>query len=223
MKNLYDFFVKIDEYYEYLKERGQKFTKEGLPIIEAKCFAEHAPDVIVPFYKRTDKRLSKFKSVAICSFAPDKYIYPRIDRAFDDIEKYKKYDAVIAADVTVTADMDEEWQKAIMLLNLLFMAVLAINGIKIIANTRTGNLNSWEILKCIPESVMVASGFLGCSKGTEYNYDYIAKILYLKPAMVLIYGKCDEAECEKLRRMGIKFKIYKDYHKLSKELRYENV
>ena len=223
MKTLIDLFNIIDEYYEYLTSKGQKFTEDGWPLIDKQCFLEDIPDTMVPFYRRTEKPIKQFSSIVLCSFCPDKEIYPRLDKVLADIKEYKKYAAVVATDLTVTDDMDIEWQKITMLVNQLFMAILAVNGIKVIANTRTGNTQSLEALKHIPKSVMYASGFLGCDHAEEFDHNFLAKILYLRPSILLIYGKCAPSEREQLSRMGIRFKVYDDFQTFNKKWRQNNV
>ena len=219
MKNLLDFLKLVDEYQSYLIERGQKFSPDGWPIIDRNCFLEQPPDIMVPYLKRTDSRLNGYKSIAICSFSKDENIYPRLDNLMDNIEEYKKYAAVVALDLTVTQDMDKEWQKIIILVNRLFMAILAINGIKVIINTRIGDTQDFSTLQYLPHMVMCASGFLGCDKASEYDMTYLAKILYLRPSFLLVYGKCSEIEREKLRRFGFKYRVYPDYRQWSKKNR----
>lgn len=46
----------------------------------------------------------------------------------------KKFMGVIGSDLTVTSDTDLEWQEAIMLVNQLYMAVLAVNNVKVVQN-----------------------------------------------------------------------------------------
>ena len=216
MKNLLDFLKLIDEYQSYLIARGQAFSPDGWPMIDKKCFLDKPPDIIVPFLKRTDKRLQCYKSIAICSFSKDENIYPRLDNLMKDIEEYKKFAAVVALDLTVTWDMDKEWQDVILLVNRLFMAILAINGIKVIINTRIGSTMDFSSLQYLPHMVMCASGFLGCAKAKEYDMTYLAKILFLRPSWLLIYGKCSDIERANLDRFGIKYIVYIDYHKWSK-------
>ena len=47
-------------------------------------------------------------------------------------------------DATVTQDMDLEWQEEMMLLNQLFMAVLAVNDVRVVANLRTGSRETFR-------------------------------------------------------------------------------
>ncbi len=217
MKTLLELLNRIDEFYSYLEKHGQEFTQEGWPIIGRECFQTQIPDIIIPYNKRTDRRVKKYSSVAICLFCADKYIYPRLDKLLDEIDEYRKYMAVISCDLTVTSDMDEEWQKFIILANELFMAILAINGVKVIINTRIGNPQDFSSLKHFPKNVICASGFLGCKKDNEYDMEYISKILYLQPSVLLIYGKCSNIEKEKLSKLGIRYKVYNDYHRWSEK------
>lgn len=124
-------------------------------------------------------------------------------------------------DVTVTSDMDEEWQEAIILLNHLFLAVLAVNGIKILLNTRTGGLDPDVIFKNTPHGVMVAAGFLGCdTTADECDYSFMKKILVLLPEKLILYGKHDKIAERQLDILGIDFRTYTDFHRLCKEVPY---
>lgn len=105
----------------------------------------------------------------------------------------------------------------IMLLNQLFMAILAVNGIKIVANLRTGNLHTHGNFKGIPANIMWATGFLGCARDDPYDMRFISTILLVRPSRLLIYGKEDRNAIEKLSMMGVEYSIYPDYHKIRKE------
>lgn len=218
MKNILDFMQVVDEYQSYLVEKGVKFTSEGWPLMEREWFAENIPDKIVPYLKRTDRRIKQYKSVAICFYTSDDEIYPRLENVLENIEEYRKYEAVIESDLTVTWDMDEEWQNIIILTNQLFMAILAVNGIKVIVNTRIGVVDDFSSLRYIPHGVICASGFLGCDRSSENDVAYITKILFLRPSNLLIYGKCSSNEIDQLDRFGIRYRVYKDYHSWSKKV-----
>ena len=120
-------------------------------------------------------------------------------------------------DITVTSDMDIEWQRTIILLNQLFLAVLACNGIKIVMNTR---IESPETISCynnIPKNIVYAAGFLGCDKLTSnMDFSFISKILYILPSKLLIYGKHDMIAEQQLQNMGIDYRVYADFHRLTK-------
>ena len=217
MYNLLDLIKIIDEYLNYLKNHNFKFDENGFPIFTKNMFLTEVPDLIIPYCNRNDRRVKNKEKALICNFAPDKKIYPRLKKVFNDIEIYKEYIGVATADVTVTEDMDIEWQEVIILLNQLFGAILAVNGVKIVLNTRIGNLDNIKLLKNIPKNVMCISGFLGCKKSDKYDYSYLIKILNLRPTNLLIYGKEDQNVNDMLDTMGIDFKYYIDFHRLYKK------
>ncbi len=135
----------------------------------------------------------------------------------NDIPEYRKYVGVSFLDITVTEDMDYEWQKIIALLNCLFAAVLAVNGVKLVFNTRYAKLLQNEKSEVVPQGVMCISGFLGCDTILADDYNYIGKILFMLPSKLLIYGKHDAVAEAQLDRMGISYRQVKDFHRLYKE------
>lgn len=124
----------------------------------------------------------------------------------------------VAADVTATADMDVEWQKETMLLNQLFMAILAFNGVKVVLNLRSGSEASLSCFDSIPSGVMCASGTLGCATtASPSDMTYIAKLMRVRPAKVLLYGKSDPIMERQLTLVGVPYRRYDDFHQLSKK------
>lgn len=217
MKDLLDVFKKIDKFTIYLLERGFPFSPEGYPIFDKSMFLTEIPEMMVPVFQKKNKRVIKERTV-IVFFCGDDHIYRRLDTLFEDIDEYKQYLGVAGFDVTVTRDMDLEWQRAVILLNQLSLAVLASNGIKIVFNTRTGIEATRDMFKYVPRGIMVASGFRGGTrKNIRYNFDYISKILLLLPDIVLIYGECDEDIVESLDRFGVARKEYPPFRELCKE------
>ncbi len=214
-----DIFSTIDNLYQYLADKDIDFTSDGFPIFSPKWFLNEWPDLVIPYSQRNNRRVADKKKTVICFFDKDQRLYPRLSKILDDLQEYKSYMGVIGMDVTVTDDMDKEWQKAILLLNLLFLTVLAVNGIKIIINTRSGGLEPGEIFAGIPENMMAASGFLGCD--TIKNQDdlsYLSKILFLLPEKLILYGKRDLKAEKQLDDMGINYRAFKDFHRLCKEV-----
>lgn len=219
MKHLLDFFKMIDTYTGYLKEQGFQFTEDGYPVFTKEMFLDDVPDLIVPYNQRNNKRVKERKKTVLAMFTGDKFIYRRLDKLFEDIDEYKEFMGVVEADVTVTRDMDLEFQKATMLLNQLMMAVLASKGVKIILNTRMGVPETKDLFNQIPHGITVASGFLGGTrKNIPYDFTYLSKIICLMPGRVLIYGKCNEYIINQLNDMGIECHKYLDFRNLCKEV-----
>lgn len=213
--SFFDIFIVIDELYLYLEDKEIYFDENGFPIFTEEMFLTEWPDLIIPFSQRNNKRVIDRHKTVLCFFDSDQKLYPRLYKVLNEIEDYKNFMGVIGLDITITDDMDEEWQRAIALLNQLFLAVLAVNGIKVVINTRTGGLAAESIFSTVPQGIMVASGFLGCEKIKEISdFEYLKKILLLLPDKLLIYGKHDLIAEQQLDTMGINYRVYKDFHRL---------
>ena len=218
IKNLIDIIDVTDKYLSYLNGRIE-FSEEGFPLFIKDMFLNEEPELIVPFYNRHNKVVKDPKKTAICFFGSDESLYRRLENVFDDLKEYRLFQGVIGLDVTVTADMDAEWQDAVMLLNQLFLAVLAVNDIKIVMNARAGGSDSVKNLMRFPKNILWATSFLGCDNlSSESDFSFISKILGLLPSKLLIYGKHDKIAEKQLSVMGISYRTYTDFHRLSKEV-----
>ena len=219
MHSLFEMFEIIDCYFAYLRNKDFRFSVDGYPIFEKDMFLTEYPDMVIPVNQRKNHRVKEPKKTVICFFCGDKFIYPRYEKIFDEIEMYKMYMGVVEPDLTVTADMDIEWQNAVMLLNQLFMAILAANGIKVVLNTRMGVPQTKDMFGNIPKKIMVASGFLGgCPHKQPRDFTYVAKILRLFPEKVVIYGSCGREVQDRIEQLGISYRIYPSFRTLCKEV-----
>lgn len=218
VKNMMDLCKIADDFVQYLQDKGFEFNEMGFPVFKREMFLEEIPEQVIPYDFRKNRIIKNPQKTLLSFYCPDARIYPRLEKVLDEIPEYCKYMGAAATDVTVTADMDQEWQDFIMLLNQLFMAVLAVNGIKIVANLRTGSPTTHKNICGIPKNVIWATGFLGCSKDEPYDMRFISTVMLGRPSALLIYGKEDSNATEKLSLMGIKYLVYPDYHKARKEV-----
>ena len=217
IKNLYDFIKIVDEYIIYLNGKI-KFSHNGYPIFEKEFFLEKEPSLIIPFYHRNNKIVIDPNLTVISFYSSDEFLYRRLERVFKDLDEYERFAGVSGLDLTVTADMDLEWQDFILLANYVFDAILAVNGIKIVANIRIGGSENTKSLLSIPKNVLCSAGFLGCDKiRDEKDYSFAAKVLTIMPSHLLIYGKHDSIAEKQLSILGISYQNYRDFHQLSKE------
>ncbi len=156
----------------------------------------------------------------LCLFTSDMRIYPRLEKALDDIPEYSRYMGAVGSDITVTSDMGNlEWQQAIMLLNQLYLATLAVNGVKIVQNLRCGSPSTITCLSCVPSGVMCATSTLGCAN-TESELDllFAEKLFAIRPGKLLLYGKHDPIMERQANVAGVPCRIYPDAHTLYKQL-----
>lgn len=204
-------------YYSYLFDEGFKFTENGYPVFEKEMFLDEWPDTVIPFINRNSKFVKNKKKTVLCYFSKDKQIYPRLANLFNEIVLYRDFMGVISSDITVTTDMDVEWQRFIILINELFLAVLAMNDVKIVFSTRCGSPETIHCFEGVPRGVMCASSFWGCEKKHSIEQtDYLAKILSIGASKLILYGKHSEIIDLQLYDMGIESKSYPDYLDLCK-------
>lgn len=219
MNSLLDVFKLTDKLIAYLKGKGFVFTSEGYPVFEKPMFLTEIPDLIVPVQQRKNRRVKDKKRTVVSFFCGDDYIYRRLVKLLDEIDEYKEYMGVIGSDITVTQDMDLEWQRAIILLNQLVMAVFAANGIKIVLNTRMGSRETKDMFRYMPKGIMIASGFRGGDRKCSNNdFGYVAKVLSFLPSKLLIYGRCHKSVLKRLDTLGIEYVLYKDFRDLCREV-----
>lgn len=217
IRNIIDLMELESSFREYLLSQNVEFDDNGSPIFHASMFLESWPEAIVTYQCRNNVALVKDPSkTAICFYTADSRIYPRLEKVFDELNEYRRFIGVVSMDLTITDDMDLELQQLILIVNQLFTMILAINGIKIILNTRCGSLKFASAFKSIPKGIAVSSGFLGCGRLREEDLLYISKIVFLFPCKVLIYGKHDLVAEEQLDRFGFAYKVYPDTHRSSK-------
>ena len=219
VNNLIDLLKIAEEYIRYLNRMGIKFNSKGFPLLEKEMFLDEYPELVLPYDFRKNCLVMAPKKTLLCFFCGDKRIYPRLKRVLNDIPEYKRFLGVVTIDITVTSDMDKEWQDTIMLLHQLFMAVLAVNGVKVVANLRTGSSSTVGNFEAIPKGVMWAAGFLGCAEEDPLDFRFISNALRVMPSKFVVYGPEDEVALGKLNMMGIDYRVYDDYHKLSKKYR----
>ena len=215
--NLLDLMKIANELFSYLKERDFQFTDYGCPIFKREMFLNEWPEIVIPYSHRNSNLVKDKRKTVLCHFTGDKRIYPRLVNLLYEIDEYRQYLGVISTDITVTMDMVFEWQRFIILINELYLAVLAVNGIKIVLSTRCGTEESLKCFEGVPRGIMCASSFLGCEKKYSIEKtDYLSKILSIGASKVIIYGSHSQIIDYQLCSMGIDSRTYLDYHQACK-------
>lgn len=167
-----------DTYIAFLTDCGIEFDANGYPILDKTYYLKEIPSDLVPYHSRRSKYVHNKTKTALCFFCKDTQIYPRLKNVFNELDEYRQYIGVVACDITVTSNMDVEWQRELILLNQLFIAVLAVSGIKVIANLRCGSKDTLSALDAIPHGVLCATGTLGCGLiASSEDLSFIQKYL----------------------------------------------
>lgn len=217
MKNLSELIYFADNLILYLQSNGISFNNKGFPILEEEMFLNEIPEIMIPYDMRNSKFVVDKKKTLLCLYCADYRIYPRLEKVFLELNVYREYMGMVMSDITVTRDMDLEWQNLIMLVNQLYMAVLAVNGIKVVPNLRIGSYETNANFSSIPKNILWATSFLGCKKDSKYDLKFITSVMNIMPSSLLLYGKKDPIAENKLNTVGISYKYFYDYHRLCKK------
>lgn len=210
---------QVERYTAYLIENGVNFKNDGFPIFKKEWFIKTKPSIISPFNKRAYYSHDP-KDISICFFMKDECLYPRFDNIFKEIKVFKNYHSICMMDLSISPLMLNEVQRMNLLLNLLYICVVAVNGIKIIPSYRTAD---FETIKLLSESigyskywVMGAVGTQRITKNSFFEYLFKVKCLLIDPDILLIYGKPNKTTISTLNLYGIDFNnSYKDFRSLS--------
>lgn len=216
VNSLADIIALCGSYTEYLRGIGFPFDEDGFPVHDRTCFLEEWPEVIVDYYHRNAAFVANPGKTLIGFFTSDALIFRRCENLLVDLPEYRKYMGVVQSDLTVTRDMDLQWQRFVILFNQLVMATFEANGIRVCGNTRSGAPETIRDLLRIPRGVMWASSSLGCAPlSSEADFRNIAKVLMVCPSKLALYGKSDSAFERQLEASGVCFRSYPDAHSVS--------
>lgn len=206
--NLFKLYFEL---YSELRRYKIRFLASGFPRFRKSFFTREMPSEILPFRNRSQ---SQDKSrTALCTFCDDEYIYPRLNKLKKDIPIYKEYLAVVFFDLSPRVEWKTEQQRFNICLNQMASIYLALNGIKLIGNFRTGDHTTYETLYSYPENIPFFVGTLGCSRKNDESdaYGFEQKILIGAPKECWLYGCEDKLVTRILKDYKISYKVFKDY------------
>ncbi|MDO5576289.1 MAG: DUF4417 domain-containing protein [Fibrobacter sp.] len=203
-------FKLIDSLNNELVSKGIVYYK-NYPMIPAEMLIKERPKEILPFEHRnacTDK-----KNTLLCHYSTDNLLYRRLKYLEKDNEILQEYMGVIGFDLSPRLGWHTKHQKFNLLLNQTVNAYRALNGVKILPNFRTGDMDTMEILQAYPTNSWYAVGTLGCSRGyiKENSILLRTKLLYARPERLLIYGILRSEYKAILDEFGIPYDVYKDF------------
>ena len=109
-RSIASFEELIDRYADYLSGKGIQFNPQGFPMLQPQMYLDEWPELMVPYRDRKVRFVHNPSHTVLCLFTSDMRIYPRLEKALDDIPEYSRYMGAVGSDLTVTSDMDLEWQ-----------------------------------------------------------------------------------------------------------------
>lgn len=154
----------------------------------------------------------------LVAFSNDENIYKRLKTLREDLGKYLQYKGFGGFDLSPRIQWDVNLQRFNLLLNKLADAFLAVNGVKLLPNFRTGCLDTFDVLAIYPPNTWYSVGLLGCSRGrVKINSMYLrTKLLVTNPDMLIFYGKLKPEYAYILDEYGVKYKVFTDFQRLSR-------
>ena len=161
--------------------------------------------------------VDKSKTLLV-TFSNDENIYKKLETIWEDVHQYTQYLGVAGFDLSPRINWDIKLQKFNILLNMLVDAFLAINGIKILPNFRTGCLETMDVLTHYPGHTWFAVGALGCANGyVKLNEMYLrTKIILTNPDMLIYYGKLKPEYESILVEMNVPYRVFTDFQRVNR-------
>lgn len=207
IKSLNDVLRLIERLQQDVIRGGISLDRAGFPQLPPEAFLDEVPDDMIDWRHR--HQVGDPSRTVVNFFMRDREVYRRLERLEDDISDYRCFMGATAPDVTVTMDMDLEFQRAIMQLNQLGMARVAIGGVKVVPNLRSGSSATVSCFSAIPPGVIWASSALGCRPlRVDTDFSFLDKVMCVRPSFVLLYGKSDRRVEEQLDSMGYCWRRY---------------
>ncbi len=211
-----DLFKLADELYTFLINEGIKFNIDGYPIITENMIFRALPDSIVPFgqtYSAKDK-----KNTLLVSFCNDEIIYRMLMRVRNDVDYYNQFMGFGGFDLSPRINWDVSLQRFNLAVCKMADVFLAVNGIKLMPNFRTGCLDTINVLNCYPSHSWYVVGALGCANGhVPLNEMYLrAKLMITSPDHLIYYGKLKPEYSRILNEFNIPYKVFTDFQRRSR-------
>lgn len=213
IRNLDDLMKTAEGLSSRLGDAGVQFDSQGFPLLPRESYLDEWPERFIDYGHRNGSVVQDKSRTVICFFSPDSRLFPRLEKVFEELPKYQGFMAVAGLDLTVTQDMDFEYQSYLMLVNALFMGTLAVNGAKVVPNLRSGDRATAKLLSYVPADVLWVSSSLGCHPlKSPSDTVFLEKALHVRPSKLALYGKSDVLAEEQLSRVGIDWRRYPDTH-----------
>ena len=205
-----------EELYQELVDSGIEFSEEGYPIITEDMLLKELPEQILPF-GQTYAAKDKSKTLLV-SFCNDEIVYKKLLSLKNDVSEYQKYLGFGGFDLSPRINWDIHLQRFNIALNMMADVYLAIHGVKLMPNFRTGCLSTMNVLLHYPRNTWFTVGALGCARGrVKLNTLYLCtKLLLCNPDMLVYYGKLKAEYATILDDYGVDYVVYPDFQRVSR-------
>ena len=187
-----------DSIISYLKKHGVKFGN-GYAVLPDYAYYTGIPFTIESHQFRNKIPESVRHRSLICYFSSDDRLIQRLFKIDDEIPELLNYGGICGFDLSASITMLRPRQRLCLLVNSLFNCYVAIHGVKVLPNCRTGDLANMSIISNIPPNTNIISGELGCKRngfGTYGLYQLCITRKIVSPPIMFIYGSLSNRDIQ---------------------------
>lgn len=195
----FNILMWCDDMITQLKESDISF-ENGVAVMPKDFIYQDEVSMVSTYKYRNDIPDRLKKTSLLAYFMPDDNLFNRIKKVEAEIPILKEYGGICGFDLSPSVGMLRPRQRFSILINSVFNAYCGICGIKILPNSRVGDLGTMSMTKSFPSGVNFITGKHGCNSYgfREYGlYQLCLQINDKQPHILYVYGNVSlkEAKC----------------------------
>lgn len=199
---MFNILIWSDEMISQLKEKGIRF-ENGVAVIPEKFIYQDKVSMISTYKYRNDIP-DRLKSTSLLAyFMPDDNLFNRIRKLETEIPIMKEYGGICGFDLSPSVGMLRPRQRFSILINSIFNTYCGSCGVKILPNSRVGDLGTMSMTGSFPNGMDFITGKHGCNSYgfKEYGlYQLCLQIHEKQPHILYVYGNVSLKEARVLFR-----------------------
>ena len=167
-----------DDMITNLKENNIAF-ENGVAVMPKEFIYQDEVSMVSTYKYRNDIPDCLKKSSLLSYFMPDDNLFNRIKKIEVEIPIMKEYGGICGFDMSPSVGMLRPRQRFSILINSVFNAYCGLHGVKILPNSRVGDLGTMSMSKSFPEGVNFITGRHGCNLYGFKGYGLQCRMLLL--------------------------------------------
>ncbi|MDD6733313.1 MAG: hypothetical protein PUE21_02065 [Lachnospiraceae bacterium] len=191
-----------DDKITQLKENDISF-ENGVAVMPKDFIYQDEVSMVSTYKYRNDIPDGLKKTSLLTYFMPDDNLFNRIKKLEDEIYVLKEYGGICGFDLSPSVGMLRPRQRFSILINSVFNAYCGTCGIKILPNSRVGDLGTMSMTNSFPQGVNFITGKHGCNsygfKGYGL-YQLCVQIHEKQPHILYVYGSVSLKEARHIFR-----------------------
>lgn len=215
-KNI-NLFQTVEFLHSEAKNQGIKFSSEGYPILHDFSFKKIIPGSIemLPYSKR--HQATKPSETILVFFENDQLLYGYLNNLSKVTNELRGYYATCGFDISPCLNDPLEQQQMALLINILVNTHFLHSGIPVIPTLRTGDVQTFNVLRAYPTNIVFSLGSIGCSQinMNRGTINLTTKIYLTEPSEIISYGSLPNKYLSALETQNIPVKQFLDYRSKS--------